>query len=170
MKLHAPELAADRFDGGKRAVRTGANAAKTVGQRFDPIAVAHPHGEVFAGRKAGKQLRGRFQANGRPAVFAMAGRHHLATQEQAGELNAIANPQDGHIQAEDLRRDPGRALVIHGRWSTGQDDPRRLHGADAFEGQIERVDFRIHILLAHPARDELGVLRTEIENENDLLG
>jgi len=109
VKLDAPELATDRFDSGKRAIRAGADAMKTVGQRFDAIAVAHPHGQVFAGGKAGKQLRRRFQANGGAAVFAMAGRHHLAPQEQAGELDAIADPQDGHIQAEDLRRDPGRA-------------------------------------------------------------
>ena len=33
-------------------------------------------------------------------------------------------------------------------------------------GNVERMDFAIHVQLAHPARDELGVLSAEIENQN----
>ena len=46
----------------------------------------------------------------------------------------------------------------------------RIEGADEFLGNVVRMQFAIDMSFTHTARDELGVLRTEIEDEDFFMG
>ena len=72
----------------------------------------------------------------------------------------------GTPQLEERRIDRGSFLVVYRRRAAGQYDGYRLPGADCV--QIERVgvNLGVYSLLADTPRDELRVLRAEIENEN----
>ena len=48
--------------------------------------------------------------------------------------------------------------------------PHYLDIADSLGGDIVAHDFAVDVLLAHTSSDQLGVLRTKIENQNPLGG
>jgi len=53
------------------------------------------------------------------------------------------------------------------------DDACRIEIAMNFASTSQECQFAIHVGFAHPARDQLGVLRTEIEDEDffmDMVG
>jgi hypothetical protein len=54
--------------------------------------------------------------------------------------------------------------------AAGEDDALRLEVADELLADVEGMQFAIHLLLAHAAGDELRDLRTEIEDEDLLVG
>jgi hypothetical protein len=85
------------------------------------------------------------------AVFAVLGRDHLAAQQQAGDLHAVADAKNRHAQVVDLSRDAGRTVTVHRRRTARQDDPRGVQRTNAIQRKIEGVDL-------------------EIEDEDDLLG
>ena len=60
----------------------------------------------------------------------------------------------------------GRTLGVHAGRAAGQHDRLRIAGLDLVDRRGVRNDLGVHPRLAHPARDQLGVLRTEIDDEN----
>ena len=77
-------------------------------------------------------------------------------------------PRIGHAQLEELGADPRRVRVVARRRAAREDDPARRQLADLLERQVERVDLGVDVLLAHAARDELRVLRAEVEDEDQV--
>src|SRR5262249_39669084 len=63
-----------------------------------------------------------------------------------------------------------RARVRHALGSARQDDPRRFARADFVDRRVRRPHLRIHVQLAKTTGDELCVLRSEVEDENCLMG
>src|SRR6202011_4332122 len=51
----------------------------------------------------------------------------------------------------------------------GKDDAFRMQGSQRLFGFLERHDLAIDLLLAHPARDQLGYLRAEIDDEDFVM-
>ena len=71
---------------------------------------------------------------------------------------------------KDLRIELRRALVVNAGRPAGEDDAVRLQRRDFLRRDVEANDLRIDLALANPPRDDLGVLRTEIEDENLGMG
>ena len=61
-----------------------------------------------------------------------------------------------------------RAVGVHARRAAGEDDALGRQLANARGRDVVPHDFAVDMLLAHPAGDELGVLRAEVENEHAL--
>src|SRR6185503_8579628 len=103
-----------------------------------------------------------------PPVLPRVRRLDLAARELRNELHAVADPEDGHAEVEDLGVSGGGAGVGHGARSTREDDPFRLKLA--YEGQVGttggRVNLAVDVRLADPPRDELGELRAVVEDED----
>src|SRR5204862_6490943 len=57
-------------------------------------------------------------------------------------------------------------LVINARRSTRKDDPFRLQRGNIRRRDVETNNLRIDLALTNPPRNDLGILRTEIEDEN----
>src|SRR6266851_1077264 len=84
------------------------------------------------------------------------------------ELHAVANAQHWDAGAQRLRVDLRRPGLVNARRSAREDEPGRLPAPQLRPGRRARDELAVHIRFAHAARDELAVLRTEIEHEDRL--
>ncbi|MCY1456806.1 hypothetical protein D9M71_740500 [compost metagenome] len=55
---------------------------------------------------------------------------------------------------------------MHGLGTAGEDDAARGEFANRFIVHVERVQFAVHADFAHAAGDQLGVLGTEVEDQD----
>ncbi len=133
-------------------------------RRIHVIAVAHPALDVFARRKPLEQPPAQHLHLG-AAVFLPVGVHHLRSGQMGDHLHAVAEAQHRDTQIEQALRRERSALVIHRVGAAREDNPLGLPGANPLERAGGRMDFRIHVGLADPARDELGELGPVVENE-----
>ncbi len=60
----------------------------------------------------------------------------------------------------------GASIVIDAGWSAGKDDSIRPALLDFVRADVVANDLGINLAFANAPRDDLGVLRTEIENED----
>ena len=79
-------------------------------------------------------------------------------------------PRIGHAEVVDRRVERRRALDVDALRAAGQDQRRRLRGRRP-RRRVMRFghDLGVDAQLAHPAGDELGVLRAEVDDEDGVL-
>src|SRR4051812_30590063 len=82
------------------------------------------------------------------------------------QLHSVTNAQDRNPKRKNLRVEMRRAFIVNAGRAAGENDPFRLEGGHFVRGDIELNDFRVNLRLSNSARDNLRVLRTEIENED----
>ena len=138
----------------------------------DLVAVRHPHIEQAVAFRIGAVLNAFEQprVSARPhfgiAELAHQAAFNFATQLRRHRLHAVADAQYRHTEVEyDLRRACG-VLLDYRRMAAGKNDAVWIEIANVGIGHVERVQLAIDTCLAHPARDELGDLRTEIEDKD----
>ena len=102
-------------------------------------------------------------------VLAKRGRLHLAAQVMDDEMQAVADSEHGHAHLEYAGVGGRRIRVIDRRRAAGENDAERLVGLNFSEGRRAGEHNGEGVLLAYAPGDELGILRTKIEN-NDCLG
>jgi hypothetical protein len=103
------------------------------------------------------------------AEFAMLGDLDGATEFGAHGLLAVADAEHRQSEGEDLRRGARRHRLGDARRPARQDDAAQALPRQRRLDAAERHDLGIHAGLAHPPRDQLGVLGAEIDNQ-DVLG
>jgi hypothetical protein len=154
-------------DHGDRRVRRGADHAETRGQRGDAVAVAHPHGIALAlAPDALEQRRVLGHQHLGTAELAMVPALDHAAELLRHRLLAVADAEDRHAGRVDAGRRQRRVLVEHRGRAAREDHTLRPHRRECLCRLLERHDLAIDLLLAHAARDELGDLRAEIDDEN----
>src|SRR5581483_2040918 len=62
--------------------------------------------------------------------------------------------------------DLGRAVLVHARGAAAEDEPGGLAFAQLLPRSRARHELAVDVRLAHAARDQLAVLRAEIEDED----
>jgi hypothetical protein len=82
------------------------------------------------------------------------------------ELQAVADAERGQAEFEDGGVGGRRVGVVDRAGSSGEDETEGLLGANLFDGCSAGKDDGEDVLLADAARDELGVLRTEVEDDD----
>ena len=172
MELHAVPaffLVGHAGDGTGR----GAGDAHEVGrQRRHPVAVAHPHVQQAVTLRAGVILDGAQQlgmgvrAHLGVTEFLMIRRFHQAAELHGQGLHPIADAEQRYVQVKHDLRYTGTVGDRGGFRAAGQDDSVWMKRADCRRFSVVGIDFAIDPDLAHPAGDQLGVLGTEVENEN----
>ena len=169
MELDGVEAAFGVGDGAVRRVGGPGDGLEALRRRADLVAVRHPDVEMLVRLHVAERPDRLDDLELRVAVLAV-GRAIDGAAEQLGhQLQAVADAEDGDFQVEDLGVDERRAGLLDAERAPGEDDPARSKGADLLHRHRARVDFAVHVQLANAARDQLRVLRTEIEDE-DLLG
>ena len=133
--------------------------------------MAHPH--LFLGTNlpdAVKDCAGLCHTHHRAAELAVIGCLHPPAELLDHGLLAITNAKYRYAQVEDLVRRPRRIYVENRRRPAGQYDRPRIEIGKRFPGDlIEWMNFAINATFTNSARDQLGNLRTEIDNE-DVVG
>ncbi len=90
---------------------------------------------------------------------------NLAAQLLGHHLHAIADAEHRHANVEYRLRCTRRIAFGHRVGAAGKNDAGRTIVANEFIRYIVRIDFGKHTGFAHAARNQLGNLGTEIENE-----
>jgi len=179
VELDGVELAALVGHAGDRAGRRRGHGLETDGQFHHGVAVAHPdlqHAVAFGRREVGDILQQRRMAVGTDfrvteltRLAGGLGGHHLATQLLRHGLHAVADAEHRNPQIEHHFRRARRIALGHRTRAAGQDDALRAIAADEVFRYVVRVDFAEHLGFAHATGDQLGHLRTEIEDEDFLV-
>ncbi len=171
VELQAVEQSGAMLHGGQWACVGAGERDELIGNHFHLIAVAHPDFRFAA--DAGEEIV-RFFGGRDPAASAAKFAHgvtlHAAAERLAHELHAVANAEHGDAEVEECGITLRGAGGVNAGRSAGEDDAYRSELANARGREVVSHDFTVHVLLADAARDELGVLRAEIENEHAFGG
>ena len=156
--LHRGDTGGGRTRGDRESRRRGAHG----------VAVAHPD---LRGLGQAVEQRAARLGHGElgESVLADVGLGNVAAQVQRHLLDAVAETQDGDAQLEDGRIHVRRALGVHARRTAREDHRRRRAARDLLGRDVERHDLRVDPGLADATRDELRVLRPEVEDEDRRL-
>src|SRR5262245_12235468 len=149
---------------GDRRVARARGDAEARRRGEDAVAVTGPY--TLALRRVGEQRRLRGYFDLRATVLALVRRLHPPVEKVGGELHAVTDAENGNAEIEDLARTGRRRLGVYRLRAAGKDDCLRREIADLVHGEIARMDDRVDFLVANPPRDELRVLRSEVENDD----
>ncbi len=103
------------------------------------------------------------------AILALGSTADMAAQQVHHELAAVADAQDGHTPAEDLRVNGGRILQIDAVGTTGEDDALGVLCLDDRKIRLVGIDLTVDIIIADAARDELIVLATKVQHDHGFM-
>ncbi len=174
MELHAIEAARLVGDAGERRGGGFGNHLEARRQFGDPVAVAHPYVQPFAAVSSmlvadvAEQLRVAVHAHPRVTELAFVAGLDRAAQLRRHGLLAVADAEDGNLHVEDFLRRARRLVQRHRFRTTGKNDAARGEFPDFLDRRVIGIQLAIHPGLAHAARDQLRVLRAEIENQDFL--
>ena len=163
MELHAPNgLPIGSVCCILHLLRAG-DSMEAIGQGCDGVAVAHPDLAVFVEALEERVIE-IYGGEVGTTIFATSCWFHLATQGVAHELCTIADAQDRHAASELAQIHAESLGVIDDVRATFQDDADNIGVANRefFVGQY----LADCVKLAQTACNELGGLRTEVENDN----
>jgi hypothetical protein len=159
VELGPVELARVVGDHGDRRVGGSRDHAKTGRRLCHPVAVTHPH-RIFLTDTPHILEQGAVLGDlyfGTPEL-AMMTAFDLAAELQGHRLLAVADAENGHAGLVERGRGERSAGFEHGSRAAREDDALRLHRRQGGLCLLVGHDFRIHLLLAHAPRDELGHL------------
>ena len=101
------------------------------------------------------------------AIFPEMRRNNLSSIMKCHELSAITDAKDRHVEGlERFEIEIRRVHLTGALRSAGEDDRRRLALGDLRRGDAVRNDLGVHLQLADPPRDQLGVLGAEVDDEH----
>ena len=166
MPLQAVEATLTRLEGRNGGLGGGGGDGEALGRALDGVAVAHPHDLVVGGAAEQAGVTGD-RSLGVP-VLAGARATDGATKGVSHGLEAVADAQHGHAGLEDRGIDGGRTLLVHGGRAAGQDDGGGLLGEHVRHAHGVGDDLGVDVGLTHAARDQLGILRAEVDDEDGM--
>ena len=168
MKLHGPHLRVgdSRWRQPRSEILRSSESLRAV-LRF--VAVRHPDCKILG--QSLKQPRSQSSiVNFGVTVFALVGRAHFSAERVHHELQPVADAEHGQRRG---RRRAGSAtrsvFVIDRRRAAGENDSNRRVASNFFERGVAGKDDGEDVLFADAARDQLRILRPEVE-DNDRLG
>jgi hypothetical protein len=156
---------------GWRIVGAG-DELEAVGHLLDAVAVAHPDVEQAVALGGGvildvaQQPRVTARTDLGVAVFVVVGVDHLAAEVLGHRLHAVADAEHRHAELEHLGWHARGLVLGDRRRAAGEDHAARREIAQRGEVHVVRVEFAVDASLAHAARDQLGVLRAEVEDQD----
>ena len=167
VELGGVELAPLVRDHGDRRVRRGADHAEALGQPGHAVAVAHPDRVALALAPHALEQRRLLghQHLGAAELAVMAALDHAA-ELRRHRLLAVADAEDRHPGVIDRGRRQRRTGVEHRGRPAGEDHPFRPQRLEGLVRLLERHDLAIDLLLADAPGNELGDLRSEIDDQN----
>ena len=125
---------------------------------LEAIAVAHPHRRLVADAEPWKRSPSSSTISS-AGPNSRASRARRARPILLGEhAHAVADAEQRHAQLGDARIRQRRIRLVHARRPARENDPLRPHRANLVERQVERMQLAVDVRLAHPPRDQLGVL------------
>ncbi len=128
--------------------------------------MAHPHDLVDG--EVGEQQRRSLDVQLGPPVLALAGLGDLPAEITGDELGAVTDAEQRHPGVVHGGVDIGGAGHVHRRRPAGEDDRLGVAGEHLRDRHRTRDDLAVDVQLADPARDQLRVLRPEVDDEDEV--
>jgi len=163
VKLDGPDAARLVGDAGE-GVRGLRGEDEALGERLRFVAVAHP--DLKRARQAGEERRLGDDVDLGMAVLARWGGLNFAAEVVHDELQAVADAEDGHAHREQRGVGSGRVGVVDRAGAAGENEAQRSEGADLVERRGAGKHDREDVEFADAARDELGVLRPKVQDDD----
>jgi hypothetical protein len=161
--LHTRQPAAPILEGRDRSAGTGRHHVEPLRGGGDRVTVAHPH--RLGGGQIGMELSpSHFQFS--TAILAGPGVGNGAAQRLRHRLEPVADAEHRHPEVEQRGIQLRCAVGIHAGRTAGKHDGLRVLGLDLLDAGGVRDDLRIHSRLADPSRDQLRVLRAEVDHQD----
>ena len=100
------------------------------------------------------------------AVLTASAEYDLTAEMMRHLHEAVANSEDGNAERENLGIDLRRAFLVNAGWTAGENDSVRRKIDNFRCGNVEGNNLGVDLQFANAARDHLGVLRAEVEDED----
>ena len=169
VELHGVEPALLVGDGRERRALGHGHHLEAGGELGDAVAVAHPHGVGLAlGPHALEQGRIGDHLQLGAAELAVVAALHPAAELRHHGLLAVADAEHRQAGLEHPVRRPGRAELGDAGRPAREDHGLGLQPLQRVLGPVEGHDLGVDALLAHPARDQLGDLAAEVDDEDGI--
>jgi len=168
MKLQPVKLALRILHRGEVRTLGLAGGAKTLRQRGNFIAMTVPDVELRA--ESVEQLRTVCHFEHARSELAAAAEFHLTAEMMRHLHEAVANAEDGNAERENFRVNLRCVFFVNAGRAAGENDSFRLEILDLRRRNVERDNLRVDLQFPNPPRDDLRVLRTEIEDKNFGMG
>ena len=173
VELHAVVRQHSRAHGGDGRVVGVGDDLVVVRQAGQVVAVAHP--DLRARRDARQQIRVVVDVEVGASELAAAGPFDAAAEGVGHRLEAVADAQNRHRRAvgamhlEEGRVELGSTLVVDRTGAARENQPEGPHRFHLSRIDRAGVDLRKNTGLAHAPRNELRILRAEIQDDNSLV-
>ena len=168
MELQAPHPLVQVLHGDELGVLGSRHVPEALGQLVQLVPVRHPHGEGV--RQALEQGAVAPLAPGHRglAVLPLLARRYSAPEGLGYLLHAVADAQHGDPpfldQVPDALGDVRRPLLVHRRRTPAKDDGGELVRCQLGGIDQARVQLAVHVQFADPPRDQVRVLRSEVQD------
>jgi len=105
----------------------------------------------------------------RLAVFPVLPGKDFAAQLMSHQLHSVTDAQHRDAQLEQAGIGCRSSLFVDAGGASAQDDAAWIAGQYLFEGRVIGEKLAVDVALADPARDELAVLRSEVQHHDALF-
>ena len=129
--------------------------------------MAVPDFQIF--RKAGEQATDATTAQGAAAIFPSRATGDFPAEFLHEELHTVANTKDGDAEMKNAAIHLGRLGGIHTGRSAAQNDAPGMEGENFAQGDVVGHNLGEDLGLTDPAGDDLGVLGTEVQDQDPFL-
>ena len=163
MELDSVDFLFGVADCGEFGVRGFRRGDESFGKRGDFVPVGHPDLKRRGEPVEKRGFAGDFDF--RLAVFACMTAGDFAAERHDGQLEAVADSEHGNAEVEDFRIALRGIVLIDACGSAAEDDSHRSFLADFFNRSAEGNDTAVNLAFTDSPRDQLAVLRTEVQNE-----
>ncbi len=103
------------------------------------------------------------------SILALGSGTNFAAEGVNHVLQSITDAEHGNAEIEDALVGVRSVVVVDGGWASRENDADRRVTANLVEGRVKGKNDREDFEFADAARDELGVLRSEVEDDDSLV-
>jgi hypothetical protein len=103
------------------------------------------------------------------AVLALGSGTHFAAKLVRDEVQTVANAEHGQPQRKNAIVGGRSVMIVDGRWASAQNDAGRAVALNLIQWGGTGEDNGKYFEFADAARNELRVLRAEVENDDGLF-
>ena len=139
--------------------------AEALGRPRDRVPVAHP--DLLLAGEVGEEHAARLVHRQRgAAVLALTGGGDLPAERARHQLVPVADAEDRHAHVEQSGVDRGSAVLVDRRGSAREDQAGRPALRELGRRGVVRHDLRVDVRLPDAPRDQLCVLRPEVDDQD----
>ena len=131
------------------------------------VAVAHPYGTFAVEKKPVKERSGLTQSMQiGVSEFTFSGRYNLAAKVTTHQLHTVAYAQHRNTQLKQFLGNRRGSFFIHRFRPAGENNSAWIKSTDSINAHIKCTQFTKDMSLAHPPGNKLGILGTEIQDQD----